>query len=176
MSISERRKKVVSLLIVFSLVMLSGKTIAQQSWVGEGERKGVKLKIQKNDGQQVAGELITVKRIRCCYWTQKQMRIFQWISRMLMQSRLVKKNRGFQVGIYGVLAGILYASVTRKPYRYEDKSQDWWTTGLIGGAAGATLGMVLGINKRIQIQGKSDTEIQKTLKKLSKKARVPGIQ
>ncbi len=176
MSISERRKKVVSLLIVFSLVMLSGKTIAQQSWVGEGERKGVKLKIQKNDGQQVAGELITVKKDSLLLLDSETDADLSVDIKDVNAITLVKKNRGFQVGIYGVLAGILYASVTRKPYRYEDKSQDWWTTGLIGGAAGATLGMVLGINKRIQIQGKSDTEIQKTLKKLSKKARVPGIQ
>jgi len=34
----------------------------------------------------------------------------------------------------------------------------------------------MGMNKVIQIQGKSDTEIQQALEKLSKKARVPNFQ
>ena len=65
---------------------------------------------------------------------------------------IVKKSRGFQVGIYGVLAGVLYGSINRPAYRYEDKSQSFWMTGVIGGVAGIALGTVLGINKRIQIQ------------------------
>ncbi len=176
MLLGEKRKKFVSLLLVISLVVLSGNLTAQQSWVGAGERGGSKLRIQKNDGQQLAGELITVKKDSLLLLDSETNADLSVDIKDVKAITIVKKSRAFQVGIYGVLAGILYASATRKPFRYEDKSQDFWMTGIYGGAAGAALGTVLGIDKMIQIQGKSDTEIQQALEKLSKKARVPGIQ
>lgn len=51
---NKKRKKFTSLFLVFSLVALSGSLIGK-------ERKGAKLAIQKKNGQQVMGELITVK-------------------------------------------------------------------------------------------------------------------
>ena len=47
--------KIMSLFLIFSLVILSGNITAQ-------EKKGAKLVVTKNDGQQVTGELITVKK------------------------------------------------------------------------------------------------------------------
>jgi hypothetical protein len=41
---------------------------------------------------------------------------------------------------------------------------------------GFLIGAVMGIDKKIQIQGKSDTEITAALEKLSKKARIRGFQ
>ena len=52
---NEKRKKFISLFLVFSLVALSGNLMAK-------ERKGATLRIQKKDGQQVNGELIAVKK------------------------------------------------------------------------------------------------------------------
>ena len=49
-----KRKKLISVFLVFSLVALSGSLMGK-------ERKGAKLTIQKKDGQKVMGELITVK-------------------------------------------------------------------------------------------------------------------
>ena len=48
-------KKFISLFLVFSLVMLSVNLYAK-------ERRGAKLIITKKDGQQIEGELITVKK------------------------------------------------------------------------------------------------------------------
>ncbi len=48
------KKKFISLFLVFSLVMLSVNLYAK-------ERRGAKLIITKKNGQQVKGELITVK-------------------------------------------------------------------------------------------------------------------
>jgi len=171
------KEKIVSLLLVFSLVALSGNSTAQ-SWKAEQVRKGAKLKIQKNDGQKAMGELISVEKDSLLLLSEE---IDADVSEKILIKdvkviTIVTKSRGLQFGVYGVLAGILYGSANRKPFRYEDKSQDFWMTGLIGGAAGLALGTVLGMNKRIQIQGKSDTEIQNILEKLSKKAKVPGIQ
>ncbi len=162
----EQRKKVVSLLLIVSLVALSGNSMAQV-------RKGVKLGIQKNDGQQVKGELITVKKDSLLLLDSETNEDITVQIADIKAITVRKKSKGFQVGVYGILVGVLYGSVTRNPYKYEDRSQKQWLTGALGGAAGVVLGTVLGINKRIQIQGKSDPEIQKTLEKLSKKARIP---
>jgi len=47
-------KKIIPLFLVFSLLALSGNLLAK-------ERRGAELIVQKKDGQQVRGELITVK-------------------------------------------------------------------------------------------------------------------
>jgi ABC-type transporter Mla maintaining outer membrane lipid asymmetry ATPase subunit MlaF len=52
--------------------------------------------------------------------------------------------------------------------------------GGIGGGSGALIGGIIGAtsgkDETIQIEGKSDSEIQETLEKLRKKARVRSIQ
>ena len=47
-------KKFISLFLIFSLMMLSTNLYAK-------ERRGAKLIVTKKDGQQIRGELITVK-------------------------------------------------------------------------------------------------------------------
>ncbi len=47
-------KKLISLFLIFTFMMLSANLYAK-------ERRGAKLIIKKKDGQQVEGELITVK-------------------------------------------------------------------------------------------------------------------
>ena len=177
MLIGEKRKKFVSLLLVFSLVALSGNSMAQ-SWKEVQVREGAKLRIQKNDGQKTMGELISVtKDTLLLSYAEANADVSEKILiKEVKTITIVTKSRGLQVGVYGVLAGILYGSVTRNPYTYEDRSQKQWLAGALGGVAGVALGTVLGMNKRIQIQGKSDAEIQKTLEKLSKNALVPGLQ
>ncbi len=167
----KKRKKFVSLLLVLSLAVLSVNIAAR-------EKKGAKLKVEKDDGQEVTGELISVEKDSLLLLTSD---INADISeRVLMKEvksiTIVKKSRGFQVSIYGVLAGVLYGSINRPAYRYEDKSQSFWMSGVIGGVAGFALGMVIGINKTIQIQGKSETEIQDITEKLNQKARVPNLK
>jgi len=176
MLIGEKRKGIVSLLLVLSLVAFSWNLMAQD--LSRSVRKGAKLRIQKNDGQQVTGELITVKKDSLLLMSAE---INADISSQILIKEvemitIVTKSRVLQVGIYGVLAGILYGSATKSQSRSFEPNQKYITFGAIGGVAGAVLGTVLGINKKIQIQGKSDAEIQKTLEKLSKSALVPGIQ
>jgi len=50
----DKSKKFIALFLVFSVLALSGSLYAK-------ERRGAKLIITKKDGQQVQGELITVK-------------------------------------------------------------------------------------------------------------------
>ena len=53
-------------------------------------------------------------------------------------------------------------------------------SGLLGGIGGLLLGAIAGLalipDKKIQFEGKSDTEIKNTLEELRKKARVPDFQ
>ncbi|MFC2166959.1 hypothetical protein ACFLQZ_03240 [Acidobacteriota bacterium] len=177
MLIGVKRKKIVSLLLLFSLVALSGKSMAQ-AWKATQVRKGAKLKIQKNDGQQVTGELISVEKdsLLLSYAETNADVSEKILIKEVKTITIVTRSRVLQVGVYGVLAGILYGSATKKQSRSFEPNQQYFTFGAIGGVTGAVLGTVLGMNKKIQIQGKSDAEIQKTLEKLSKNARVPGIQ
>ena len=180
MLMGKKRKKFVSLLLVFSLVALSGNSMAQ-SWKEVQVREGAKLRIKKNDGQKTMGELISVtKDTLLLSYAEANADVSEKILiKEVKTITIVTKSRGLQVGVYGVLIGVLYGSVTQNPSRYlnwEDQSQKWWGTAAISGVAGVVLGNVLGMNKRIQIQGKSDAEIQEALEKLSKKALVPGLQ
>ena len=45
---------------------------------------------------------------------------------------------------------------------------------ILGGLSGAALGALAGIDKKIQIEGKSEAEIDIILEKLRKKARMPN--
>ena len=47
--------------------------------------------------------------------------------------------------------------------------------GLLGGLIGAVSGEIEGLDKIIQIEGKSDAEIEKIMEKLRKKARMPNF-
>jgi len=58
----------------------------------------------------------------------------------------------------------------------EHQVQEVRLWGVIGGGIGILAGTVAGINKTIQIHGESEADIQSSLEKLSKKARVRGIQ
>ena len=172
---SEKRKKIVSLLLVFSLVVFSGNLTAQQSWVGAQEKKGAKLKVEKNNGQQVTGELIAVKEGSLLLLDSETISDLSVDIKDIKAITIVKKSLGFQFMVYGALAGVLYGSSQKKTFLYEDRSQPYFEVGAALAGTGLVIGTVLGINRKIQIQGKSDADIQETLEKLNKKARVPGM-
>ena len=162
-------KKIVSLLLVFSLVVLSGNLSAK-------EKNGANLKIEKNDGQQVTGELITVKKDVLLLLDSVTKADLPVDIKDVKAITIVKKSLGFQFMVYGALAGVLYGSSKNKTFKYEDRSQPYFESGAILAATGFAIGSIVGIDKRINIQGKSDTEIERILEKLNKRARVPSLQ
>jgi len=174
-------KRFMTLFLVFCLVAFSGNLSAQV-------KKGVKIEIETNDGQIIIGELITVKRDSLLLLdaeTQVDLSLpINEVKTILVRN----KSRILELGVAGGLLGVAVQGLTgksSKEVKSETQMRDVVATkrnpsfllgGVIAGGAGILLGAVTGMNKTIQIQGRSDAEIQQDLEKLSKKARVKGIQ
>lgn len=177
----ERGKKFTALFLVFCIVALSGNLTAQQ-------KKGAKLTVEKTDGQEVMGELITVKKDSLLLLNAETNADINVQIKDVKAITIRKKSMILELGLLGALGGAATQGLTGKSGREvagETQFEDVVATktmpsfllyGAIAGGVGLLLGAAMGMNKKIQIQGKSDTEIQKALEALSKKARVKGIQ
>ncbi len=173
---NEKRKKLTSLFLVFSLVALSGNLMAK-------ERKGAKLAIQKKDGQEVMGELITVKPDSLLLLDSEGVDVSVDIGDV-KAIKIVKRSKAYELGLAAFLIAATIRGVGHSMLRKEkvgtEPMQHFFQAsigwGLYGGAAGIIIGMAMGIDKTIKIEGKSDVEIDAALEKLRKKARVPNYQ
>jgi len=156
-------KKFTAFLLIFSLMMLSANLYAK-------EKRGAKLLITKKDGQQIKGELITVKPNSLLLLDTEGKDVSIDIEDIKV-IRIVKK-----LGVmWGALGGLLGGGMVGGAFF-------WWFPGslhmvvLAGAAFGAIISGIVGAfaraDKKIQIEGMTDSEIQKTLDKLSKKARI----
>ena len=165
-------KKFISLFLVFSLMMLSVNLYAK-------ERRGAKLIITKKDGQQVEGELIAVKipqkSLLLLDTEGKDVSIDMGDVQVIEIMKKVKFS--FAGAVLGaVFGGIIGAKIGRS--KYLDDPEVGSAVGIIIGVpsglvvGGCVGGLVVGIDKTVQIEGKSDVEIKRFLLKLSKKARV----
>ena len=164
-------KKFISLFLVLSLVMLSANLYAK-------ERRGAKLIVTKKDGQQIEGELITVKPNSLLLLDRKSGADVSVDIADIKAIRIVKKSKlltGVWVGIaIGGGTGVLLAG---SGYRMSlDAPARRGILGAFGAACGlvigALLGLVAGKDKTIHFEGMTDLEIKETLDKLRKKARI----
>jgi len=181
-------KKLISLFLVFSLMMLSVDLYAK-------ERRGAKLIITKKDGHQIEGELITVKPNSLLLLNTDGKDVSVDIEDIEV-IRIAKKPKvATGAGIGFLVGGVTGALISPA----EEKSTSFWATyymsflwlfishetaesmsglitGLVYGVGGALLGgaigAVAGKDKIIQFEGMTDSEIQEALDKLSKKARI----
>jgi len=153
-------KKSIALFLVFSLVALSGNLYAK-------EKRGAKLIITKTDGQQIEGELITVKPNSLLLLDTEgkdvsidiaDIRIIRIVKKGLLCGLLVGGGIGLIEGITGG----------------EDPFLDHFLDSII--LIGIPVALIAGKDKKIQIEGKSDSEIKEVLEKLRKKARVRNFQ
>jgi hypothetical protein len=161
-------KKLISLFLVFSLMMLSANLYAK-------ERRGAKLIITKEDWQQIEGELITVKPDSLLLLDIEGKDVSVSIADIRV-IRIVKKSKALLGAGIGLLIGGVHGTLVG--IRYEDPI-DYGVVvgfGVLYGAVymvlGALLGAGFGKDEKIQIEGQSDSEIQETMDKLSKKARI----
>ncbi len=161
-------KKFISLFLVFSLMMLSVNLFAK-------ERRGAKLLITKKDGQQIQGELITVKQNSLLLLDTEGKDVSVDIADIRI-IRIVKKSKGartgFRIGVGLALIGGV-GQIGAEVHGFIPSFID----GLIffalpGALIGAIIGAAAGKDKTIQMEGMSDLEIQETMDKLRKKARI----
>jgi len=165
-------KKLISLFLVFFLIMLSANLYAK--------KRGAELVITKKNGFQERGELIVVKKDSLLLLFAGRIYVSVSIEN-IKAITIVKKSKSGTGTLIGVLVGgggtALYHEIFDGDY--EDPSHKHIYTviyGLIGGAIGALLGASFGASagkdKIIQLEGMTDSEIQETLDKLRKKARI----
>jgi outer membrane lipoprotein SlyB len=173
-------KKIMTLVIVVSLLFSSGVLFAQ-------ERQGVQLEITKTDGTKINGELIGVKKDSTLI-LESSSRIGASID--LSDIKVIKIVKGSNTGtgiLLGLLAGgamgafIGYGIIGSNERRSFDNPMLPGDYGvIIGGLAGAFLGGAIGSStnkyETFQIEGKPQGEIKAFLEKLRTRARFPDYQ
>lgn len=164
-------KKFLSLFLVFSLMMLSVNLYAK-------ERRGAKLIITKKDGQKVEGELITVKpSLLLLLNTEGKDESIDISDTKAI--RVINESRGRRLPLIGLLIGCVGGAVYGSLYQGHPEYGASYTItvftivfGLLGMIVGGYAGIITGEDKTYQIEGMTDSKIQKSLDKLRKKARI----
>jgi len=178
-------KKIIAMFLAFSLSTFSLNLFAK-------ERKGAELVVELRDGQQVRGELITIKKDALLLLNPEGADIGVNIDD-IREIKVLKKSKallgvgfGFLVGgSSGVLIGLAMGDTEQS--EGFDPTMFWETAefkallfGLLGGMLGAviggTIGASAGASETIQLEGKSEAEIKEILVDLHKKARVRDYQ
>ena len=136
------------------------------------ERRGAKLIVTKKNGQQVKGELISVKQNSLLLLNTDGKDESIDISD-IKAIRVVKESRGKRLGLIGFLIGCVGGAVYGGLYReFPGYVVSGIAFGALGMIVGGYVGEITGIDKKIQIEGMTDSEINKTLDYLRKKARI----
>jgi hypothetical protein len=154
---NSKSKKLISLFLVFSLLALSANLYAK-------ERRGAKLIITKTDGQQIRGELITVKPNSLLLLSITGRDVSVDIADIKV-IKIVKKSKALLGAGIGLLAGIVAAKIGK----YIIFAVIYTSMGMI---TGGLWGGYIGRDKTIQIEGMTDSEIREAMDKLRKKARI----
>ncbi len=160
-------KKFTALFLVLSLMMLSVNLYAK-------ERRGAKLLITKKDGQQIEGELITVKPTSLLLLNTDGKDVSVGIADIKVIRVVKKSGAGIGAGI-GFVIGAGFVTILNLSLAEYDRIS-WFYVPLVGAICslpGLVIGaIIVGKDKTIQIEGMTDSEIQETLDKLRKKARI----
>lgn len=164
-------RKFIALLLFFSLLTTSCATIKPT----RTKRKGAELIVQKKDGQQVRGELIAVKKSSLLLLDSEGADVSIDIADIKV-IRIVKKSKAILGASSGLLIGGGGGALLGQAASDTESPNVWILGALIFGGLGlligAGTGALLGIDETIKIEGKSDSEIEDILEKLSKKARI----
>jgi hypothetical protein len=164
-------KKFISLFLVFSILALSGNAFAK-------DRKGADVIIQKADDTQVKGELLAVKE-NSLLLLDTGAGISVDIADIIA-IRIVNKSKfwkGFTPGFLGAGAiGTTGVALAAERDQREQAAVAFFIFGFLGALLGGGISSIVLEDDTIQIEGKSDSEIQEILEKLHKKARVKNYQ
>jgi hypothetical protein len=184
-------KKFASFFLVFVLGTLPTSIAAK-------ERKGAELFIEKTDGPQIKGELIAVKQHSLLLLNSesgadvsvdigdirlieivKESKVWEGIGLGLLSGAVIGVLTGYLSGddSPGMITGFGPPMTVPPLLTADDKALAGGIVGgLAGGALGGIGGTIVGADKTIHMEKKSDTEIKEILHKLSKKARVRNFQ
>lgn len=156
-------KKLIALFLVIAFMVMNCGVYKRGKGINlkPGQKPGVKLVIQKTDGCQVKGELISVKENSLLLMESESGADVSIDIVNIKVVKIVKKSKAWQGAGIGALLGIMY---TKKE------------TGGDFVLSGAAIGALIGRDKKIKIEGKSDSEIKEILEKLRKKARVQNYK
>ncbi|MDH4218779.1 MAG: hypothetical protein OEW23_08375 [Candidatus Aminicenantes bacterium] len=198
-------RKTISLFLVFSISLLSGRMFAQERRGADIEIYKTKLKVEikmegtpwestmpKGISPDFRGELIAVKKDSILLLDRYSGADVTIDFRDIGVIRIVKKSkvlRGAGLGLFiGAAGGALvgYAAgdseiwISHESPTVLTADQKALISGILFGILGAVIGGAAGAgggkDKIIIFEGKSDVQIQETLEKLRKKARVKNYQ
>ena len=179
-------KKHIALLLVISFIVASCATYER----GEGinlspdQKPGVKLIIQKKDGQQVSGELIAVKMNSLLLWDSGLGIDISVAIEDVTVITIVKKS----MALGGAVLGYLTVSVALSVISYATDPESFTDPegggslvlmaifGIPGIFLGGGVGAILGTDEKIQFEGMAPEVLEKTLDHLRKKARISNSQ
>jgi hypothetical protein len=171
-----KEQKFISLFLIISLQILPLALTAN-------ERRGADLVISKTDGNQVRGELITVKENSLLLKERDSGADVIAVIGDIKTIKIVKKSKTGKGALYGFGIGATgggLAGFLMEPEEPETRGGNALFGIIFLGAVGALTGLIvggfLGMDKTIQIEGKSEAEIKKILEELRKKARVTDFQ
>jgi len=173
-------KNIMVILLVFSLLWLSGSLFA--------EKKGAEIIIAKNDGRQVRGELIAVKTDSLLLMDSVTGDDVSINVSDIRDIKIMKKSKTLTGVVSGFFAGAAAGALAGLVVDEAIGKKDWiWGPedsallgGGIGGLVGALTGGMIGAHidhfETFQIADRSDEEIKAILGDLHKKDRVPDYQ
>ena len=171
-------KKLISVFLVLSLLTINCLI----------KRPGVKINVTKTDGQPIKGELIAVKE-NSLLLLEKEAGVDVSINisdvkiitvkgpttGMRLAFPFLAAAGGAIAGFLGLLSvslyGLLYIGAEEGKMEQDMKNASKYGA-LIMGSLGLVAAITAPPDKTIQIEGMTDSEIQETLKKLRKKARI----
>lgn len=143
------------------------------------EKRGADLLIERLDGSQVSGELITVKESSLLLLSDSGADVSVTVQDIKV-IRVIKKSQALQGAGYGFL--ITSASLSALAWASDE---EYFTDpegggplvlalffGIPGLLVGSIVGSIMGTDKTIRIEGESDTEIREHLEYLRMKARI----
>ena len=179
-------KKIIALLLIFSIISLYGNLYAK-------EKRGVNVEVFKTtlkmetpwDTQtpDIKGELIAVKKNSLLLLESNGADVSVDVADIKL-IKIVKKSKVLIGGGIGFAMGVIL-SIPYSAFLVElhGGNGDLGSYFLFAGICGAVLlfpGMLIGAlissNKTIKLEGKSEAEIEKALEDLRKIARVPDFQ
>ncbi len=162
-------KKIIVLVLVCILAFPLG-LIAQ-------EKKGANLVIEKLDGEQIRGELITVRESSLLLLSESGVDVSVDITAVEAITIEKESKALLGAGLAFVIGTTCFAFTSvasvEGEYSFFEVLPAAMIINIPSAIIGAIIGKSIGRDKTFQIEGKTDSEIQESLEYLRKKARIP---